>query len=59
MGFTVALGQGYRTITIAIVIGTWAPVARFVSARVVEINNLDFVNSARVIGARRLRVIMV
>lgn len=47
MGLAVALGEGYRTIIIAIVIGTWAPVARFVSVKVIEINSEDFIISAK------------
>ncbi len=58
MGLAVALGQGYETIVIAIMVGTWAPVARFVSIKVVEINNKDFVLSGRVIGAGKLRIIV-
>lgn len=52
MGLAVALGEGYETIVIAIIVGTWAPVARFISVKVVEIKNQDFVISARAIGAR-------
>ncbi len=58
MGLAVALGEGYRTIVIAIIVGTWAPVARFVSIKVVEINNEDFVLSGRVIGAGNFRIII-
>ena len=56
MGLAVVLGEGYGTIVIAIIIGTWAPVARFISTRVVGIKSMDFVLSARSIGAGYLRV---
>jgi peptide/nickel transport system permease protein len=56
MGLAVVMGEGYRTIVIAIIIGTWAPVARFISTRVVEIKSMDFVLSARSIGAGYLRI---
>lgn len=58
MGLAVSLGEGYITIVIAIVVGTWAPVARFVSIKVVEINNQDFMLSARAIGAGHIRIII-
>jgi len=58
MGIAVVLGEGYRTIIMAIVIGTWAPVARFVSMKVIEIKNQDFILSAKGIGAGNFRVIL-
>ena len=57
MGLAVVLGEGYTAIVIAIIVGTWAPVARFTSIKIVEINNRDFVTSARVIGAGRFRIV--
>lgn len=59
MGLAVVLGEGYRTIVIAIVIGTWAPVARFISARVVEIRDRDYVLAARAIGAGYSRIALL
>lgn len=58
MGLAVSIGEGYNTIIIAIVVGTWAPVARFVSVQVIEISNYSYINSAKVIGASRLRIIV-
>lgn len=57
MGLAVVLDEGYTTIVIAIIVGTWAPVARFTSIKVVEIKSRDFVTSAKVIGAGRARII--
>ncbi len=57
MGLAVVLGAGNETIVIAIMVGTWAPVARFVSLKVVDIKNKDFVQSARVIGSGNIRII--
>ncbi|MCU0822207.1 MAG: ABC transporter permease [Spirochaetes bacterium] len=59
MGLAVVLGEGYTAIVIAIIVGTWAPVARFTSIKVIEINNKDFVTSARVIGAGYIRIVAV
>ena len=58
LALTVSLGEGFRTIIIAIVIGTWAPVARFVSMRVVQIKNEDYVLSARAIGSDNIRIVI-
>lgn len=57
MGLAVSLGEGYLTIVISIIAGTWAPVARFVSVQTNTIRNYDYVKSARVIGARNIRII--
>lgn len=57
MGLAVVLGEGQLTIVIAIVVGTWAPVARFISTRVVEIQARDYVFSARAVGIGRMREI--
>ena len=59
MGLAVVLGEGYTAIVIAIIAGTWAPVARFTSIKVIEINNRDYVTSARVIGAGYMRIAAV
>ncbi len=59
MGLAVVLGEGYPAIVIAIIVGTWAPVARFTSIKVVEINSRDYVTSARVIGAGYFRIAAV
>ncbi len=57
IGLAVSMGEGYRTIIVSIIAGTWAPVARFVAVKVAEIRNYDFVSSAVVIGAGKCRVI--
>ncbi|HPQ54894.1 MAG TPA: ABC transporter permease subunit, partial [Spirochaetota bacterium] len=41
---------------IAIAVGTWAPVARFVSTKALEIYGKDFVTSARALGAGHFRI---
>ncbi len=58
MGLAVSIGEGYEIIVMAIVAGTWAPIARFVSVQVMEIKKHDYVSSARIIGARRARIII-
>jgi peptide/nickel transport system permease protein len=58
MGLAVSMGEGYHVIVISIIAGTWAPVARFVSTKVLEIKNYDYVASARVIGAGRFRIVL-
>jgi ABC-type dipeptide/oligopeptide/nickel transport system permease subunit len=57
MGLAVSLGEGYLTIVISIIAGTWAPVARFVSVQTNTIRNYDYVKSARVVGAGYFRTI--
>lgn len=56
MGLAVVLGEGYMIITISIVAGTWAPVARFTAVKVIEINSRDFILSGRAIGASEFRI---
>ncbi|MDY6970378.1 MAG: ABC transporter permease [Spirochaetota bacterium] len=58
LALSVSLGEGFRTIIIAIVVGTWAPVAKFVLVRVTQIKNEDYVVSARAIGSDNIRIII-
>ncbi|MBN2041843.1 MAG: ABC transporter permease [Spirochaetes bacterium] len=57
MGLAVSLGEGYLTIVVSIIAGTWAPVAKFVSVQTNTVKKYDYVKSARVIGAGNLRVV--
>ena len=50
------LGESYETIVIAIAVGTWAPVARFVAVKIIVMKNEDFIISARAIGANPVRI---
>jgi peptide/nickel transport system permease protein len=59
MGLAVSMGEGIHIIVIAIIAGTWAPVARFVSTKVLEIKNHEYVDSAKVIGAGRFRIVLL
>lgn len=56
MALAMVLGEGYLTIVIAIAVGTWAPVARFVSTQAMDIYGKDFVTSARALGAGHIRI---
>jgi ABC-type dipeptide/oligopeptide/nickel transport system permease subunit len=58
MALAVSMGEGYRTIIIAITAGTWAAVARFVSVQVADIKSRDYIQAADVIGAGRLRIVV-
>lgn len=59
MALTTVLQTGYLTIMIAIAIGTWAPVARFVATQVKEIRSYDYVVSVKAIGARWPRIVFL
>ncbi len=56
LALVMVLGEGYLTVIIAVMAGTWAPVARFISSRVSELKNEDFVTAARALGAGRFRI---
>ena len=56
MALAMVLGEGYATIIIAIAVGTWATVARFVSTKALDISGKDFVTSARALGAGQFRI---
>jgi len=59
LALVMVLGEGYATIIIAIVAGTWAPVARAVAVKTAEVKNEDFVLAARALGAPSFRVAAV
>lgn len=50
------LGESSSTIFIAIVVGTWAPVARFFSTYINNLTSAEYVIAARAIGAHPLRI---
>lgn len=56
LALAMVLGEGGLTVIVAIVAGTWAPVARAVSVRAAELKHEDFVVAARALGARESRV---
>jgi ABC-type dipeptide/oligopeptide/nickel transport system permease subunit len=59
LALVMVLGEGFSTVIIAIVAGTWAPVARFIAVRVAELRHEDFITAARALGARESRVAVV
>lgn len=59
MALAMVLGEGSLTIFAAIVIGTWAPVARFFSTRVSQLESSDFILAAKALGARKSRIALV
>jgi len=56
LALAMVLGEGILTVIIAIVAGTWAPVARAVAVKVEELEKEDFITAARALGARESRV---
>ncbi len=56
LALAMVLGESYETIVIAIAVGTWAPVARFVAVKIIVMKNEDFIISARAIGANPVRI---
>ncbi len=56
LALAMVLGEGYLTVIISITAGTWAPVARIVSAKIASIRQEDFVLSARAVGAGYVRI---
>ncbi len=59
LALVMVLGEGNTTIIIAIVAGTWAPVARAISVKTAEVKTWDFVLAARALGASPVRVAVV
>jgi peptide/nickel transport system permease protein len=56
---TVSLGQGLRTIVIAVTVIIWARFARIVRGEVLAVKQRDFVALARVHGCSHLRIMAV
>jgi len=57
LGITSALGPGLQNVVLALVAGTWPVYARVIRSQTLSLKNMDFVKSARAIGARRSRII--
>jgi peptide/nickel transport system permease protein len=57
--FTVSMGQGLRTIVIAVSLIIWARFARIVRGEVLAVKQRDFVALARVHGCSHLRIMAV
>ena len=57
--FTVSLGQGLRTIVLAITLIIWARFARIVRGEVLAVKARDFVALARVHGCSHLRIMAI
>lgn len=51
MGLAAVMSAGFVSVTIAVVLGMWAPVARFTSVLSLEISKRDYVTAARAAGA--------
>lgn len=58
LGLAVVLGEGYYTIVVAITIGTWAPAARYIAVRTVEIESRDYILSAKAIGMKDWQILL-
>lgn len=59
LALAMVMGESGSTIFIAIIIGTWAPVARFFSTRVAQLEESDFILAAKSLGASKLRIALV
>ncbi len=59
LALAMVMGESSITIFVAIIIGTWAPVARFFSTRVAQLEESDFILAAKALGASRLRIALV
>ncbi len=56
LALAMVMGESSITIFVAIIIGTWAPVARFFSTRVAQLEESDFILAAKALGASKLRI---
>jgi len=54
----VVMGQGIRTIIIAMTLTGWINMARIIRSQVLQLKEMDFIMSAKAIGASPLRILM-
>lgn len=59
LALAMVMGESGGTIFIAIIIGTWAPVARFFSTRVAQLQTADYILAAQALGASKMRIALV
>jgi peptide/nickel transport system permease protein len=57
--FVTAVGQGLRTVIVALSIVGWSPFARIIRSEVLSLKERQFVSLARIAGARRSRIMLV
>ncbi len=59
LALAMVLGEGSFTIFAAITVGTWAPVARFFSTRVSQLESAEFITAAKALGAGKMRIALI
>ncbi len=59
LALAMVMGESGSTIFFAIIIGTWAPVARFFSTRVAQLEGAEFILAAKSLGASKFRIALV
>ncbi|MDA4131312.1 MAG: ABC transporter permease [Thaumarchaeota archaeon] len=57
IGISAALGTGITNVVIALVVTSWPTYARVIRGQTLSLKGLEFITSARAIGAGRLRII--
>ncbi|MFI5422195.1 MAG: ABC transporter permease [Nitrososphaerales archaeon] len=57
IGISAALGPGIDNVVIALVVTSWPTYARVIRGQTLSLKGLEFITSARAIGAGRLRII--
>ena len=57
IGISAALGPGINNVVIALVVTSWPTYARVIRGQTLSLKGLEFITSARAIGAGRLRII--
>ena len=58
IGISAALGTGIFNVVIALVVTSWPTYARVIRGQTLSLKGLEFITSARAIGAGRLRIIV-
>jgi peptide/nickel transport system permease protein len=57
--FVMSVGQGLKTVIIALTLVGWAPFARIIRSEVLSVKERDFVSLARIAGVSQLRIMYV
>jgi peptide/nickel transport system permease protein len=57
--FVMSVGEGLKTVIIALTVVGWAPFARIIRSEVLSVKERDFVSLARIAGVSQLRIMYV
>lgn len=58
IGITAALGPGVYNVVLALVVTSWPTYARVIRSQTLSLRDIEYVTSARAMGAGRLRIIL-